>query len=73
MFKAYVLLLHRKLFSKNTNASIEKTKKNIKEILKIAIKNNLKIRAYMSCVLGCPYEGKVSYKKLLVWLIFFFN
>ena len=48
---------------KNTNASIEKTKKNIKEILKIAIKNNLKIRAYMSCVLGCPYEGKVSYKK----------
>ncbi len=48
---------------KNTNASIEKTKKNIKEILKIAIKNNLKIRGYMSCVLGCPYEGKVSYKK----------
>ncbi len=48
---------------KNTNASIEQTKKNIKEILKIAIKNNLKIRAYMSCVLGCPYEGKVSYKK----------
>jgi len=48
---------------KNTNASIEKTKKNIKEILKIAKKNNLKIRAYMSCVLGCPYEGKVSYKK----------
>ena len=48
---------------KNTNTSIEQTKKNIKEILKIALKNNIKIRAYMSCVLGCPYEGKVSYKK----------
>ena len=48
---------------KNTNASIEQTKKNIKEILRVAIKNNIKIRAYMSCVLGCPYEGKVSYKK----------
>lgn len=48
---------------KNTNASIEQTKRNIKEILRVAIKNNMKIRAYMSCVLGCPYEGKVSYKK----------
>ena len=48
---------------KNTNASIEQTKKNITEILRIAKKSNLKIRAYMSCVLGCPYEGKVSYKK----------
>ena len=48
---------------KNTNASIEKTKKNIMKILKIALKNNIKIRAYLSCVLGCPYEGKISYKK----------
>ena len=26
-------------------------------------KNNIKVRGYLSCVLGCPYEGKVSYKK----------
>jgi hydroxymethylglutaryl-CoA lyase len=48
---------------KNTNTSVEKTKKNIRKILKIALKNNLKTRAYLSCVLGCPYEGKISYKK----------
>ena len=23
----------------------------------------MKVRGYISCVLGCPYEGKVSYKK----------
>ena len=47
---------------KNTNANIEK-QKNIRKILKIALKDNIKIRAYLSCVLGCPYEGKISYKK----------
>ena len=48
---------------KNTNSSIEKTKVNIKEILKEANKHKMKVRAYISCVLGCPYEGKISYKK----------
>ena len=48
---------------KNTNSSMEETKVNIKEILKGANKHNMRVRAYISCVLGCPYEGKISYKK----------
>ncbi len=48
---------------KNTNSSVEETKINIKKILKVAYKHKMKVRAYISCVLGCPYEGKVSYKK----------
>ena len=34
-----------------------------KKILKEANKHKIKVRAYISCVLGCPYEGKVSFKK----------
>ena len=48
---------------KNTNSDINQTKTNIKKILKEANKYKIKVRAYISCVLGCPYEGKVSYKK----------
>ncbi len=48
---------------KNTNSTINESKKNIREILKIANKYNMKTRAYLSCVLGCPYEGKISFKK----------
>ena len=48
---------------KNTNASVADTKKIIKQILRLANNKNIEVRAYLSCVLGCPYEGNISYKK----------
>jgi len=48
---------------KNTNCSVQQSKEHIKNILQEANKHKIKVRAYISCVLGCPYEGKVSYKK----------
>ena len=27
------------------------------EIIKIALSKNIKVRGYISCVMGCPYEG----------------
>ncbi len=58
---------------KNTNTDINETKKNIKKILKEANKYKMKVRAYISCVLGCPYEGKVSYKKTADLASFFID
>ena len=48
---------------KNTNCSVSDSIKRVEEVIQEAKKNNIKIRGYLSCVLGCPYEGKVSYKK----------
>ena len=32
--------------------------------MKIATTNQIKVRGYISCVLGCPYEGKVNTKQV---------
>ena len=37
--------------------------KRVEEITLLAKKHNIKVRGYLSCVLGCPYEGDISYKK----------
>ena len=36
--------------------------KRVEEIISEVKKYNIKVRGYLSCVLGCPYEGKVSYE-----------
>jgi hydroxymethylglutaryl-CoA lyase len=43
----------------NTNSGIEESLAIIKDIITIARDKGLPVRAYVSCVLGCPYEGKV--------------
>lgn len=45
---------------KNNNCSIEKNLQCIQELCDMAANSGIKIRAYISCVLGCPYEGKVD-------------
>jgi hydroxymethylglutaryl-CoA lyase len=49
---------------KNINATIDESLKRIDEVAKVATKNGLKIRAYISTVFGCPYEGKTSLAEL---------
>lgn len=49
------------LFSKkNTNCTVEESVARIGEVIIAAKEHNLRVRAYLSCVLGCPYEGKMS-------------
>jgi len=51
---------------KNINCSIEESLGRFKEVCKVALSNNIKVRGYVSCVLGCPYEGNdVSPEKVL--------
>ena len=47
-------------FSKrNINASIEESLERFKPVVEAARSNNIRVRGYVSCVLGCPYEGKI--------------
>jgi hydroxymethylglutaryl-CoA lyase len=45
---------------KNTNASIAESLERIRELSDPARARGMSIRGYISCVLGCPYEGEVS-------------
>lgn len=45
---------------KNINCSIEESIERFNEVLNAAKDNNIKVRGYVSCVLGCPYEGEIK-------------
>lgn len=45
---------------KNINCSIETSLERFNEVVKIAREKNLPVRGYVSCVVGCPYEGKIA-------------
>ena len=45
---------------KNTNCSIEESINRLRPVLDEAKKTNIPVRGYISCVLGCPYQGNVA-------------
>jgi len=45
---------------KNINCSIDESIERFRLVVERAIKQNIRVRGYISCVLGCPYEGEVS-------------
>ena len=45
---------------KNTNCSIEESINRFRPVLEEAKKTNIPVRGYISCVLGCPYQGNVD-------------
>lgn len=45
---------------KNINCSIDESLDRFVPVTEAAEKNNVRVRGYISCVLGCPYEGDVS-------------
>ncbi|MDH3448836.1 MAG: hydroxymethylglutaryl-CoA lyase, partial [Gammaproteobacteria bacterium] len=46
---------------KNTNCSIAESIDRFNAVIDRAQSAGLRIRGYISCVLGCPYEGEVSF------------
>uniref|UniRef100_A0A452QYN2 hydroxymethylglutaryl-CoA lyase n=1 Tax=Ursus americanus TaxID=9643 RepID=A0A452QYN2_URSAM len=53
------------LFTKrNVNCSIDASLQRSDEILRAARAAAIPVRGYVSCVLGCPYEGKISPAKV---------
>lgn len=49
---------------KNINCSIEESLQRFVPIMQAAKAANIKVRGYVSCVLGCPYEGDISPDKV---------
>ena len=50
---------------KNINCSIAQSIDRFSEVMTFAKANNIRVRGYVSCVLGCPYEGDVDPKVVL--------
>ena len=45
---------------KNINCSIEESYRRFEPVVKMAQKNKIKVRGYLSTAFGCPYEGEVK-------------
>uniref|UniRef100_A0A2K5EMA6 hydroxymethylglutaryl-CoA lyase n=1 Tax=Aotus nancymaae TaxID=37293 RepID=A0A2K5EMA6_AOTNA len=49
---------------KNINCSIEESMGKFEEVVKSARQMNIPARGYVSCALGCPYEGSITPQKV---------
>jgi len=45
---------------KNINCSISESLSRFEAVFEMAEKHDIKVRGYVSCVMGCPYEGDIS-------------
>lgn len=44
---------------KNINCSIAESLERFRPVMEAARQNNIRVRGYVSCVVGCPYQGAV--------------
>lgn len=49
----------------NIQCSIQESIERIKPVLAMAKAHGINVRGYVSCALGCPYEGSISPKQVL--------
>jgi len=49
---------------KNINCSIAESLERVRPIFAAAKDNAVRVRGYISCVLGCPYEGRVDPRRV---------
>ena len=45
---------------KNINCSIDESLERFRPVTEAAQKDRIRVRGYLSCALGCPYQGEVS-------------
>ena len=50
---------------RNINCSIKESIQRFIPVVELANAHHIPIRAYISCALGCPYEGKIEPKQVL--------
>ena len=50
---------------KNINCSISESVERFRPVLEAAQKNSVRVRGYISCVLGCPYQGEVTLENVV--------
>ncbi len=49
---------------KNINCSIDESIQRFVPVMQMAKDHDIKVRGYVSCVLGCPYEGQINIQKV---------
>ncbi len=49
---------------RNINCTIAESLENYRHVIEQALTQGLTVRAYVSCICGCPYEGKVKPEKV---------
>ncbi|HBF07804.1 MAG: hydroxymethylglutaryl-CoA lyase [Pseudomonadota bacterium] len=49
----------------NINATINESIERFKPVVQAALKNNIKVRGYVSCIAHCPYEGFTKPKQVI--------
>jgi isopropylmalate/homocitrate/citramalate synthase len=49
---------------KNINCSIEESLERFRPITEQAKQHGIRVRGYVSCVLGCPYEGEIAPRRV---------
>ena len=49
---------------KNINCSIDESLAKFEAVIQKASMSNIRVRGYISCVAGCPYQGDVDNKKI---------
>ncbi|MEP4887389.1 MAG: hydroxymethylglutaryl-CoA lyase, partial [Alphaproteobacteria bacterium] len=50
---------------KNINCSIDESLERFRPVAAAALAAGMKVRGYISCVLGCPYEGDVAIENVV--------
>ena len=50
---------------RNINCTIAESLLRFEPVIKHATAQGLKVRGYVSCILGCPYEGEISPEKVV--------
>jgi len=50
---------------RNINCSIEESLERLKPVIETGLAHGIKVRGYVSCVLGCPYEGEVAISQVV--------
>jgi hydroxymethylglutaryl-CoA lyase len=49
---------------KNINCSIAESLERFRPVVEKALQEKVKVRGYLSCVVGCPYEGEIAADKV---------
>jgi len=49
----------------NINCSISESVERFRPVIEAAQKNSVRVRGYISCVLGCPYQGEVPLENVV--------
>lgn len=50
---------------KNTECSIEESFERIEKVMNLCKEQQIPVRGYLSCVLGCPYEGEIPLQNIV--------